>query len=160
MFYSGFLRSGCKNDSFPLAVEGLMNYTNHCLQSHFSLAEQGCGGSLLKRRHQSENTITHFQWEEKQCCLWPPGLWFCSQLLLPEVDIPPLTDAGCPLLHTPGRHTKSPCWTRDEHFLVPSHVLSPCLLASHTCGLQWHHYHPAQPSAGTCWGHLGCSRWK
>lgn len=55
------------------------------------------------------------------------------------------------------------CWAWDEHFFIPSHALSPCLLASYTFGLQWHCRLPAQPSAGTCWGHLGswvCLRWK
>lgn len=96
-----------------------MNYTNHCLQSHFSLAEQGRGGSLLKRRHQSENTITHFHWEEKQCCPCPPRAVVLQPVAAARGGHPTAGRCSCPLLPAPGRHTKSPVLNMRWTFFGP-----------------------------------------
>lgn len=129
-----------------------MNCTNHCLQSHFSLAKQGCGGSFLKRRRQSGNIITYFQSGEKRCCLQPlkGRLWFCSWLLLLlEVGIPSRADVGFPLLRTPGRHSKSPVpGVRCAFFDLIS-----CTLPLFVC--IWVMVTPPPSPPGTCWDLLG-----
>lgn len=147
-----------------------MNSSNHCFQSYISLTEHGCGGIFTEEV--SSKWKHHHSFPVKWKIVLPvapQGQAVVLQLAAAARDGVP-TAGQCRFLaalHSRQTHqihqTHQMCWAWGKNIWIPSHILAPCLLASHTFGLQGHHHDPTQPSAVSCWGHLGlwvCLRWK